>query len=795
MTSICHILSYVLSKFNRDKKMCKQYTLLIKFLRKSNLKKIRYYKADWRLVRVKIKEKTNEWQRSIVNALPTFQAHAWKQIYHIKNRLQITWVKRWYTIFLSILFIMMISTFYASSKFNVLPDYFNDKKVETLKDYFIALGATMIGAGAISFSFIMFASQINIERMPHRLFGRFNSDKKILGAFISIFITAIIIASFSIIVSERLALSLTIITFWLMIISIVLIMYAYQRTIILINPIKQLTYVIDDITKHMQSWGKGANRLKVLYTNVQPNEHIQNDIQLTTFFQGNPHWTNLAKETIDTASSYIRRYAEYGDYIVVKNAFNVIIQTNILYIQTKGKTFFSDSLFVDNPLSTDGFINYTLEEVKRSFLIGVSKQDEVLIEKSLEALSALSLLYCNINYSSEYAGKFHAKLALAYLVDSLKQSASKGMTDVVMRGLRLMRDVGIELLKKSKSEDVISLLNDMMIISAMGIPKSQDRPITLVGIKQISYITMYLLHIDIHNSDYLLKRIHEIISSLAQAILTISDKQDVQVHNYYLAPYYSGTDLNALPAMLNQLVNALLEAKADDTRAKTCIRNFASWTGDMHQTEKETLVTAIEARSHFTFDILNYIEIICQLMLALRNSDACDNQSKKYLEDNAIGLLAAYTWIPRDAQTLKFIGGYKIEDKLFELIFEAGTREASIFFNHAFDQLNNWAIQAGKYRTGWATLEMSIFGLVSLVIIFGENHTIEGQTLEQRFLLKLRTIETDTDHRRSVIRNINTKLNSLYTRGYWHSSIETSLSQQDREKVKSLLQKVINELS
>ena len=62
---------------------------------------------------------------------------------------------------------------------------------------------------------------------------------------------------------------------------------------------------------------------------------------------------------------------------------NAIVAINAAYVEAKGKTFFANQLLLENPLTTDGFINDTLEHLRQMARIGISRGDEEQIEQTL----------------------------------------------------------------------------------------------------------------------------------------------------------------------------------------------------------------------------------------------------------------------------------------------------------------------------------------------------------------------------------------------------------------------------
>jgi uncharacterized membrane protein len=53
-------------------------------------------------------------------------------------------------------------------------------QISNLRTLLVTVGGSLIGAAAISFSLIMFAMQINVDRMPHGLFFKFSTDIRVL---------------------------------------------------------------------------------------------------------------------------------------------------------------------------------------------------------------------------------------------------------------------------------------------------------------------------------------------------------------------------------------------------------------------------------------------------------------------------------------------------------------------------------------------------------------------------------------------------------------------------------------
>lgn len=212
----------------------------------------------------------------------------------------------------------------------------------------------------------------------------------------------------------------------------------------LINPLQQLSIVIEDARKELQAWARRAQRAAPL---LEPQETVNtapspldstHDVARTAYFQLNAYWTQDAKRAIRHAMSFARRYAEQGDYEIAGAALNVVVGINAAYVEAKGKTFYANHLFVENPLANDGFINDSLEHLRQNAQAAVARRDEQQIEQTLQTIAALVQVYLGIDYSSPIASKSHAHIAAGYLSSAVQSAVPHNMADVLLEGMRLM---------------------------------------------------------------------------------------------------------------------------------------------------------------------------------------------------------------------------------------------------------------------------------------------------------------------------------------------------------------------
>jgi len=168
--------------------------------------------------------------------------------------------------------------------------------------------------------------------------------------------------------------------------------YGYRRALVLINPDAQLGFIVSRANRDLQLWARRAKRAEPLLSTAEKKglRDSTHDLPRVAFFNANPHWTAVARETIAHAGSFARRYSEQADYEVSGMALNSVIAINKQYVLTKGKTFFANNPFFDIPQANDVFITETLELLRRMVQSATARRDEEAIRQVLSAFSSLS---------------------------------------------------------------------------------------------------------------------------------------------------------------------------------------------------------------------------------------------------------------------------------------------------------------------------------------------------------------------------------------------------------------------
>lgn len=728
----------------------------------------------------------------------------WHRIYYVQYRFTRFKIRQGVAAASLVLLLLIgASIFWVPTLQGALEPYFaTDDRLARLRSLILTLGGALIGAAAIVFAVVMFAMQINIERMPHGLFRKLSSDGRLLGAFAGTFLLAIAVATLSLI-PEKTWLAVAVLgAGWGTALILLLFLYAYRRALSLINPSQQLGFVIEDARREMRIWDHRARRAAPLLerpdaakTEKASRLRPTHDLTRTAYFQSNPHWTTVSRQAITHAISFARRYAEQGDREVSGAALSAVVVINAAYVKAKGKTFFGNYPMLDNPLSTDEFINETLEHLRQNVRIGISRADEEQIEQTFKAMAALVRVYLGIDYSDEIASRSHAHIAAAYLSDAVQSVVPHNMADVLMEGVRLMGESAQLFLVRAKPDDIATLTEKIGVIAATGIAKEDYRPITLVGVEQLARLTITLIRTERHDIHVAADGLKESVVFVAKLFLKLPDTPLSSIHSTYLAPYYSCTSTQSLPGWLTELVNALVKANSDDEAARTAIHNFEQWADGLYRIEKELFLAAIEKKSQFTLDMVFWIAHVTKLLLAVSNAPACDDHTRSELRNHALWLIHVLSRVPDDKETVAFVEGFNMTETLFAAAMDAHNHDCEEVSADIGDLLLSWAFKAGKFQTGRAVLERSVCGLGTLALVRGDAQ--ETSRLKTAISERLAKEDApDREIRDRAARSIRERAATLYRQDRWTLlGIEHAMGQANDEKLRPLLEEIANLLS
>jgi hypothetical protein len=743
-------------------------------------------------------EKITRFVLKIKSSIPVRYAQFWQYYYRYKNWFLSVATKHRVVFTAIVLLVLIVTNWLLAPKLHsVLEPYFSvQDRFDSFRTLLVTLGGALIGSTAIAFSLIMFAMQVNVERMSYGLFRKFSSDLKLLGSFAITFGLAIAITCSSLIPDKSWVPLATFGAMWCSVLIVIFFLVAYRRALNLISPTKQLSILVVDTKKNLGACEKAARRAAPLLKSKRgevekDHEHrSDHDMERVTYFQINPGWTAVALRGIAHCISFSHRYAEQGDYEVSGFALNAILSINAAYIKAKGKTFFSQNFLINNSFTSDGFINDTLEHLRQNVRVGVSRGDEQQIEQIFRAMEKLCQIYLNIDYASEHASKTHAHLAAAYLADAVESVVPQNMPDVLMEGVRLMGNAAQLIISYKEPEHIATISEKIALIACTGTVNQKYHPVTQVAVMQLAKLTFDLIRSQSHDVSFAIGEVRSDVKLIAEMFLKIPDTPLSNIHSASLSPYYSGTSNDTLMAWLAELNNAISNAGKDD-EAQRIIYHIKQWADELYQTEKELFLLAIEKRSHFTFDIIHWIVHITKLLLAVSNADACDDHNREKLRRSALWLVSVLSWVPDEQEVVTFIENYQMTESLFEAAIDARQCGCNDIALEIRDLLLFWGFKAGKYQTGLGILERACYGLACLHIIFELDNSFLLRAIEDRVV---REGANSLEFRFRASEKIREKANNYHPDRYALQAIESVMAQVDQKKLRTLLTGIADQL-
>ena len=458
-----------------------------------------------------------------------------------------------------------ISVMTAIAHLYLRPYLQNKGFVEDLSGTALQLGSALLGATAIVASLVLFAMQVNVERLPHGLFRRLSADKRLLASFTFAFMASILIACLPLITPVEWSALAIFAAVLLTALVLRLFLYAYRRALTLINPIEQLRIVIGDVSAALERWGKQASwfstALPPQENEAPPNPHIDStlDTGRAAFMLQNNWGIRVTKQGLDHCISVNGRAASQGDHRVAEAALNALVRINATYLQAKGTTFFAENGFIEVPHATDPVINHSLEQLRRQFRAGLGRRDEEHVNMLLKAYGDLAQLYAGIDYGRPEADPWHASLATAYLKGDIKSIIPQNLPDSMMQGVRILGVCAIALLNRGKATSIVSIVDELGPIGAAMSIREEHRPVTLTAMQQLAGLTYHMINTGVFDPGYTFGQICDSVELTAQVVLGQPNPALTSVHRSALAPYFSPTTESSLGTGLRKLANALLE--------------------------------------------------------------------------------------------------------------------------------------------------------------------------------------------------------------------------------------------
>ncbi|MBU0721817.1 hypothetical protein KJ877_10770 [bacterium] len=713
---------------------------------------------------------------NLSNTIDIVIAMLWLQWYKIKNQiLQLN--QKYFTSFLTtFMIVLFISTIliipYIEDPIN---KYFsNSQHFSELKSLFLGIGGALISASAIAFSIVMFAMQVNVEKLPYGLFKKFSSDIKLLSAFFTTVILSITIALFSLLPSCCWSTYVIALASWSLFLILFLFLFAYRRALKLISPTYQLVLVIKDIKKYLTSWDKAAKRASPLIK-IDSGIMSKHDLPKITYFNSYPNWTQPVKQRITYCNTYARRYAEQGDYEVVNISLDALVIINAKYIKIKEKTFFATNPFFNTANTTDSVINETLEHLRQNIRFCISRNDELFLELNFKTMYKLIEVYFQIDYSNDSSEKHHANLATNYLLNAVEDCLPHNLTDVLMEGNRLLGNAALLELEYGSGLYMSNISKKISFISSVCMTQKMS-PVSVTGVEQLARISLALIALEANDVKHNAKEIRENISMIAKVYLASN------INNMFdtpLSTYYGHNSEHCLLSNLTNLANKIIQSPADNPEIQTIIHKLSEWSDQMYIEEKELLLETIKYKSHFVSDMINSITHTTKILFAVSFSQWCLPNEKEKLERNAEWLISVLDFIPSDEESILFVENYSLSENLLDAAIDANYKGLDSISMDIQKILLSFAFKFAKYDNQWRNFEKIISSCIVLHMHLGIDDSIFITNIKKELLKDFRLTDESRKYISTELCKVDDKI-----RSYSHSHVISIMKTLDRIKLK-----------
>jgi hypothetical protein len=644
------------------------------------------------------------------------------------------------------------------------------------------IGGALVGATAIAFSVVMLAVQINFARMPYGLFRRLSSDLRLLASFATTFFLALLVSSTAL-VPDRYYAEGSLVAFWGCILSLVFFLVAYRRALSIINPIFQLSLLVQSAIGDLRWWSRRASRYKHFVT--PPKEPGTHEVARVVFFETHPSWLAVAKRSVAHAISFARSYSTLGDHEVSRVALQGIVQINAGYVSAKGKTFFQTHILGSNQFASDGFINETLELLRQHVREVLSRKDETAVEQACDAMAGLTAVYCQIDYGNQYKrSKDHAKLAVGYLAQAVESVVPHDMPDVLMHGARLLGRTTLILVATGEPIDALVATEKLTALSAVGVGNQKFLPVTQTTVTQLSLVLRALLTSSSNDVDYAAREVSQSIEFVAKFIVSnVKDTPLTSAHSSNLQSYYGLTVEGTFAYWLAEVANRLLEVEKNDQEARRLVEHISDWSEELSKGQRELFRLAVEKHSFLANDLVQWISHVARSLMVVAQSPACHDHTRQELHDHSHNLVYVFTAIPDEKGAVDFIAGFHLVEALFEIGDDAITREVTEVSNAVRDVLLFWAIERGHHRVGWPIVEDAVAALAVLAVKQDGDERLKAEVAAKIGAAPMIAAETKL----SVAKGLHELADEFARDRYPHSRVIRAMQSVDQTRMWELL--------
>lgn len=590
------------------------------------------------------------------------------------------------------------------------------ERISTLQSLLLTVGGQLVGVSALVFALVTFALQANLSRMPFTLFARITSDRRLMGYFLGIFIFCLMIVSLSLVTTQPNAGTITLLALWALSGILLLVFLSFRRALDLISPTFQLSHLLAGAQRGLRTWGKRA-RLFSFALPIRNDPRVQIDAQRLAFFQRHRGWTNEAEQALRHSAAYVRHYADVGDAEISSYAVTVMAKINSAYVGVKGRTFFANQLFFDTGLTTDPVLNVTLEQLRQLVAHGLQGNNESLVENAMSGMAALVPIYNQVDYGRHVQVRTHANLAAGYLNDAVKATLPKQMPDVAMHGVRLLDQAGQHFIAVGALTESGSMAENISTIGAAGCLVESYRPVTQQAMQALSNLTVILLSTRAHDPRFTFEKIAKSAELLTLLFLNVPGNQPVSVHSSYLGPYHAIGAAAGLPRLITDLGNLVIGAPEGDANAAGVARNLRIWSENLWQNQRSMFQASITARSQLMLDIAYSTEQFTRVLLRVADAPVTPNNEKSGLVRNANWLISTLSWVPDEAEAVRFADGQQLPSVLINYAVQVAFTDQERVQETTTQLLAGWAFKAAKHSSQWRSPEKCLAAIAAILAL------------------------------------------------------------------------------
>lgn len=505
--------------------------------------------------------------------------------------------------------------------------------------------------------------------------------------------------------------------------------------------------------------------------------------------KNNHGWEKTAVQAINYCISYAKRYAELGDYDVSDYSFDRIMYINATYCSVKRGTYIEDNPLLNIFDNSDAFINLSLEHLRQTMQTALARGDEKLAASTLRGMSGLYGVYLSIEYAGRSRSKHHAMLAAGYISSAVESVIPHNMADVMMEGIKLMGRNSVNALSYANASDIVGTIQKISIFSAVSLKNTVLQPVTLTAFSQFSDINIQLIIKGDINSGFTMDILQKSISEAAIVFLHTEDTPINSRHSYILSPYYSVANDAGFISRIKEIVNYLVDNKIEAKSSRVIIKNVEKWAEKLYQSQKEVLLVAANKRSSFIYDLIPWNVMVCEVLLAISESQLCDEYHSEKLKRHSVWLIATFSWLPDEQEVVTFVNNGSFVDSIFEAAMMGLTRNSPDFYDMCKKILEGWVKKTAEHVSTRSGFEEAIKSLVALTVKEG---TVDARN---KLLEKIKDIisqikSPSKELRELTARHLLSNAKDYRYRAGFYSSVDIFLSQCDTDSMVALFTKI-----